>query len=88
MNSKERQEVLDLYKHISAGLMERKGDRLMLSKKINKVYENGHLVIMLFQFYIIVDSPRKANLVPPSSLKHILGGCVLECIITVSCGRS
>ena len=34
MNSKERQEMLDLYKHISAGLMERKGDRLMLSKKI------------------------------------------------------
>ena len=34
MNSKKRQEVLDLYKHISAGLMERKGDRSMLSKKI------------------------------------------------------
>ena len=34
MNSKEREEVLDLYKHISAGLVERKGDRLMLSKKI------------------------------------------------------
>ena len=33
MNSKEREEVLDLYKHISAGLMERKGDRLMLSKE-------------------------------------------------------
>ena len=34
MNSKEREGVLDLYKHISTGLMERKGDRLMLSKKI------------------------------------------------------
>ena len=34
MNSKEREEVLDLYKHISAGLMERKGDRLMRLKKI------------------------------------------------------
>ena len=34
MNSKERQEMLDLYKHISAGLMERKGDRLMLSKTV------------------------------------------------------
>ena len=33
MNSKEREEVLDLCKHISAGLMERKGDRLMLSKE-------------------------------------------------------
>ena len=35
MNSKERQEMLDPYKHISAGLMERKGDRLMLSKKLH-----------------------------------------------------
>ena len=34
MNSKEREEVLDLCKHISAGLMERKGDRLMLLEKI------------------------------------------------------
>ena len=34
MNSKEKEEMLDLYKHISTGLMERKGDRLMLSKKI------------------------------------------------------
>ena len=34
MNLKEREEGLDLYKHISDGLMERKGDRLMLSKKI------------------------------------------------------
>ena len=32
MNSKER-EVMDLWKHISAGLVERKGDRLMLSKE-------------------------------------------------------
>ena len=32
MNSKEREGVLDLYKHISAGLMKRKGNRLMLSK--------------------------------------------------------
>ena len=30
MNSKEREEVLDLYKHIS---VKRKGDRLMLSKE-------------------------------------------------------
>ena len=27
------EEVLDLYKYISAGLVERKGDRLMLSKE-------------------------------------------------------
>ena len=33
MNSKEREEVLDLCKHISPGLMERKGDRLMLYKE-------------------------------------------------------
>ena len=33
MNSKEREEVLDLCKHISAGLVERKGDTLMLSKE-------------------------------------------------------
>ena len=33
MNSKEREEVLDLCKHISAGHMKRKGDRLMLSKE-------------------------------------------------------
>ena len=33
MNSKEREEVLDLCKNISAGLVERKGDRLMLSKE-------------------------------------------------------
>ena len=33
MNSKEREEVLNLCEHISAGLMERKGDRLMLSKE-------------------------------------------------------
>ena len=33
MNSKEREEVLDLYKYISAGHVKRKGDRLMLSKE-------------------------------------------------------
>ena len=33
MNSKEKEEVLDLYKHISDGLLERKGDRLILSKE-------------------------------------------------------
>ena len=34
MNSKEREEVLDLYKHISAGLLETgKEDRLMHLKK-------------------------------------------------------
>ena len=33
MNSKEREEVLDLYKHISAGHVKRKGERLMLSKE-------------------------------------------------------
>ena len=33
INSKEREEVLDLYKHISAGHVKRKGDRLMLSKE-------------------------------------------------------
>ena len=32
MNSKER-EVLDLYKHISASHVKRRGDRLMLSKE-------------------------------------------------------
>ena len=39
MNSKEREEVLDLYKHISAGLVKRKGDRLMFLKKIITVHE-------------------------------------------------
>ena len=33
MNSKEREEGLDLYKHISASLVERKVDTLMLSKE-------------------------------------------------------
>ena len=33
MNSKEREEVLDQCKHISAGHVKRKGDRLMLSKE-------------------------------------------------------
>ena len=45
MNSKEREEVLDLYKHISAGLVERKGDRLMLLEKIIMVHEKGHIII-------------------------------------------
>ena len=45
MNSKEREEVLDLYKHISAGLMERKGERLMLFEKIIMVHEKGHIII-------------------------------------------
>ena len=34
MNSKGREEVLDLYKHISDSFVERKVDRLMLSKEI------------------------------------------------------
>ena len=33
VNSKEREEVLDLYQHTSAGHVKRKGDRLMLSKE-------------------------------------------------------
>ena len=45
MNSKEREEVLDLYKHISAGFMERKGDRLMLLEKITMVHEKRHIII-------------------------------------------
>ena len=47
MNSKEREEVLDLYKHISAGLMEGKGDRLMLSKKIIMVHDNMVIILLM-----------------------------------------
>ena len=43
-NSKERKEVLDLCKHISAGLME-KEDRLMLLEKIIMVHEKGHIIL-------------------------------------------
>ena len=37
--------MLDLYKHMSAGFMERKGDRLMLLEKIIMVHEKGHIII-------------------------------------------
>ena len=53
MNSKEREEVLDLYKHISAGLVERKGDRLMLLEIIIMVHEKGHIIIWSYLNFAI-----------------------------------
>ena len=55
--------------------MKGKGDRLMLPNKIwyMKQASGDNVVSFCYRFYVIVDSPRKANLVPLSSLKHILG---------------